>query len=557
MKKLFFAWLLFWALVLVVTAVFGQTVKTVKIPPNKDTVLVTSTTTTTVTNTTVITTTVIPTTPGPDPNPGGELAISFTPETGYLNLPFTRVEQWHDQNYAPVPAGSPAPRLDDYWRFLWTQLEGPTQGSYSWVKFDAVLNDAISKRQRLSFGIFLHCPGGCDPFNGPVSYDGGSAGYPLYLHQRFQTESPRDWLNRGPSGNQSPTWVPPWNSQFLWDRAAALLNALAAHINAGSFNGVPYKSAVNYIDIRFLGSYGEWHHAGIVDNMSQYPAGMRPVVATYKRIFDIHGAAFPNNRLVMLLAALDAERLNNTMTPVEVTSYALNFKNLRGPAGIRSDQRGSLQWNDPGNYVNQYMQNNTKSWNGGPLFNTLTMTRWQSAPLVGEPENNQDNPQLQTLVAQCQMYHQNNIGNGNFTRSAGADANMNNAASVMGYRLAPTAGVLKYGTDSIILTLNWQNTGLTPCYETWETVIEVTNQSGTVVKTILSRFKPELFQPTQTPVSFRDGSGGLPVGTYNAKLTVKDPTGYRPPLPLFIKGRNPDGSYTLGSFTIAANIVNH
>lgn len=532
-------------------------VKTIKIPPNKDTVLVTSTTTTTVipaqvTTATTITATTIPTNPGPNPGPGGEVALSFSPETNFYPRPFAGPENWNGQYYSPIPASGSVPPLDLYFRFLWTQLEGPTQGSYSWAVFDKWINQAIGAGQRFSFGIWLMCPGGCDPFNGPVSYDGASSGYPLYLHQQFQSEAVKDRI-LGLDGSR--TWVPPWNSTNLNSRMRALLFAVRDHINTGSFNGIQYKNVVNYIDIRFMGSWGEWHHAGIVNNMSEYPAGMRPVTATYINFINNHRDAFPDNQLVMLLAALDAERLNHTLTPIEVTNYALTVKNNVGLLGIRSDQRGSLQWRDQGNYVRQYMENNNKSFQGGPVFSSLTMTRWQFAPLVGEPENNSDNPNLQTLVDQFRFYGQNSIGNGNYKRSAAADNSMRSAADLAGYRLGPTGGKIVYNSTGIFVTLFWQNTGLTPVYEFWNPTIEVVNQSGTVVRTIVSKFVPRLFIPAPIPVSFTDTLSAVPSGSYSVRLIVRDPRGYRQPFPLNVKGRNPDGSYTLASFSLGVGIT--
>jgi len=527
----------------------GQT-KTVKIAPNKDTVLVTSTTITNVvpavvTTTNTITTTVIPTNPTNPPTGSGEVALSFTTETGYIERPFAGVENWNGQDYAPIPAINPAKRLDYYFRFLWTQLEGQTINSYSWLRFDQEINKAITNGQRFSFGIMAVCPGGCDPFNGPVNYNGSSSGYPLYLHNLMQQESVKDRIIEG-------TWVPNWNSINFLNRIDALNNAVRDHINTGSFNGVAYKNVVNYIDIRFMGSYGEWHHAGIVDPISNYPAGMRPIVSTYKRIINSHISAFPNNPLVMLLATLDAERLNNTMTPVEVTHFALTVSNTWGLLGIRSDQRGSLEWNDAGNYVRQYMENNNKSWQGSPLFSTYTMNRWKFASLVGEPENNSDSPQLQTLVSQVQLYHQNSVGNGNYTRSSGADQNMRNAAGIMGYKLILTGGKIAWNSTGVSVSLNWQNTGLTPVYENWVTTIDVVNSLGAVVKTVNSSFNARLFLPGVAATSYTDNLGVIAAGSYTVKLTLKDATGYRQPLPLHIKGRNPDGSYTLGSFSLSA-----
>jgi hypothetical protein len=44
----------------------------------------------------------------------------------------------------------------------------------------------------------------------------------------------------------------------------------------------------------------------------------------------------------------------------------------------------------------------------------------------------------------------------------------------------------------------------------------------------------------------------LLAGNYNLNLIIKDPTGYRQPLPLAIKGRNVDGSYTLKTIGISS-----
>lgn len=534
----------FLSLLPLVTAFFVYAQQSIKIPPNKDTVVVTAQTTATTTTTTTFSTVTIPVNP-PDPPPsgGGEISLSFEKETAYYERDFAGVEDWNQQNTCPIPANNPQQRHDLYWRGLWTQFEGPTQGSYNWTVFNQWINTAIQKRQRFSFGIFAVCPGGCDPFNGPVFYDGASSGYPLYIHQQMQTQSVKDWKT-------ASTWIPNWNSSFMLDRLQALYNALAVHINNTTFNGVRYKDVVNYIDVRFYGSWGEWHNAGIVDNMSQYPAGMRPTVSTYRRIIDIHLNAFPNNQLAMLLAALDAERLNHTLTPVEVTNYALTVRNNVGPLGIRGDQRGSLQWNDAGNYVRQYMENNNKSWASGPLFSTMTMSRWQTAPLIGEPENNNDNPQLPTLLAQANFYRYNNVGNGNYKRSTASDNNMRTAAAAMGYRLTLTGGKIIYNSSGVTVSLNWRNIGLTPVYENWVTTIDIVNSSGTVVRTTESVFKARLFLPAANAQTFEDRLNSVPAGSYTVKLTIKDPTGYRLPLQLDIKGRNADGSYNLGSFTL-------
>src|SRR5678816_4766037 len=60
-----------------------------------------------------------------------------------LNAPGRGVEQWHDQNVVNVPVeGVNTQRLDVYYRFVWTRIEGPTIGSYNWRYFDSLVNNA-------------------------------------------------------------------------------------------------------------------------------------------------------------------------------------------------------------------------------------------------------------------------------------------------------------------------------------------------------------------------------------------------------------------------------
>ena len=63
-------------------------------------------------------------------------------------------EQWHDRTDVDVPSeGAEAPAMDVYYRFVWTRLEGRTPGSYNWSYFDGLVNTAIQKKQKFSFGI--------------------------------------------------------------------------------------------------------------------------------------------------------------------------------------------------------------------------------------------------------------------------------------------------------------------------------------------------------------------------------------------------------------------
>src|SRR5678809_1459716 len=189
--------------------------------------------------------------------------LSFTSiylNNDYLNAPGRGVEQWHDQNMVNVPTeGINTERLDVYYRFVWTKIEGPTLGSYKWGFFDSLVNDAITKRQKISFGIMPLYPGGTTD-QGLVSFDGGLASYPLYLHTLMQSESVKDWKT-------GSVWTPNYNSNNYLNRLLALNQAIDAHIKSTSFNGVSYRNVIGYIDLRGYGAWGEWHSGYTPNNV--------------------------------------------------------------------------------------------------------------------------------------------------------------------------------------------------------------------------------------------------------------------------------------------------
>jgi len=100
---------------------------------------------------------------------------------------------------------------------------------------------------------------------------------------------------------------------------------------------------------------------------------------------------------------------------------------------------------------------------------------------------------------------------------------------------------LKGGTISgSTVTLNWINTGIAPVYENWDVYLEV--RSGTTaVWSGMTSFKPKFFQPGTTSVTATLGT--IAPGSYSLYVIVKDPMGYRKPLPLANTNRQADGSY--------------
>ena len=116
--------------------------------------------------------------------------------------------------------------------------------------------------------------------------------------------------------------------------------------------------------------------------MGSYPTGTRPTVATLKTIIDHHKNGFPNFPLSLMISVFDAEWLNNTLTPKEVTSYALGLSNNWGKFGWRRDNWGALD-----EYLSDYLVDNDRSYSGGPEFRIAIMDRWKEAPITGEPPN--------------------------------------------------------------------------------------------------------------------------------------------------------------------------
>jgi hypothetical protein len=103
----------------------------------------------------------------------------------------------------------------------------------------------------------------------------------------MQSESVKDWRT-------GSTWTPNYNSPSYLTWLLDLNKAINAHIEATTYNGVKYKDVVNCIDIRGYGAWGEWHSGYTPNNqVSDYPAGTFPTVATLKAIVDATSRDFP------------------------------------------------------------------------------------------------------------------------------------------------------------------------------------------------------------------------------------------------------------------------
>lgn len=456
-----------------------------------------------------------------------------------LNRPGAGAEQWHDRQ--DVNLGYSA--KDVYHRFVATRIATGTRGVYSWGYFDGLVNQAIQKGQKMSFGMMTSYPEG-NTSNGLVQIGNGYASYPTWLQGVMTGE----WL-------AGSSWVPNYNDPNYLAWVLELNQAIYQHIQNTSFNGVRYRDVISSIDIRSYGSWGEWHSANVVDNINQYPSGTFPTAASLKKIVDAYVQGFPDIQVTCMIAAFDAHWLQNTYNPPEIAHYILTHAgNAKGPIGWRRDQ-----WGATDAYLNDYLVNNNRTWNGSAPFKTWIMERWKTSPITGEPPAwIPDN--YSQLESQIRLYHATSFGNGNYgtnTPNTTIQDRVKASSKAAGYRLQIENGSFSNTNNSIMVALNWRNAGIAPTYEDWTVQLLIKNSAGTVVSQGVSSFKPKRFLPATTPTTVTDTvSFSVPVGTYTLAVRLVDPTGYRKPMPLYINGGLADGSYNLAQFVVSGTPTN-
>ncbi len=469
-----------------------------------------------------------------------------------LRAPGRGVEQWHDQNTFPQSYANDSATYspDKYYRFSWSQLEkGP--GEYDWTIFDQEIQDAIRNRQSFSFGIMPTCPS-CTDDGKSIPLEGKIASYPAYLHEQMQAEAVKDWVSP-----ISEMWVPNWNSPAYLAALDRLNLAIAEHLNNQSFQGIRYRDVVRYIDLRGYGSFGEWHEASIVNTMSDHPEGTRASTATLRRIVNSHLQAFQPYRLVALLGSLDGGLLRNTMVPPEIGYMILRAKTEKGLLGIRRDNWGSTD-----DYIRQYMERHPVV-HQGLSFADAIRERWKTAPIVGEPIHDaayRNGCSMGDLENQVRTYHASSFGNGNFALPGDPclATQVRAATLAAGFRIAPVAGTVDSAIvagNNLTIKLFWQNRGVAPAYDPWQLHYQLHElRSDSLFLEMPSPFNPAALLPSDTAIQHTDQltlPASLPAGNYNLKISLRDPKGYFPPLPLAIQGRQSDGSYTLRTVEVS------
>lgn len=443
---------------------------------------------------------------------------------------FAGFENWNGQNYASFTGGW----ADYYFRFCITDILKGSGPTVDWTRYDNEVKKAINQRAGMAIGFMVVCDS--DTFLARETWNNATSRFPKAWWDQMQAENVKPFVRSG-------MHIPNWNSPSFLNNISNFLKMVQSHNNTTSHNGVFFKDIINYVDIRVYASWGEWHNGGLLGNVSEFPAGTRPTVDTYKRIIDAHCDAFPDYPLVVLFAGYDANFLGHTMTPPEVTHYLLTKKNNWGYIGWRRDQWGNGR-NTGDTYVHSYLEENFRSFGDSGPFNQIIMERHNFAPVIGEPYG--PGADLSDLKRQVQFYHATSVGNGNYPDNANSQALFKAAADEAGAKLSLNKGQLKVSEAfDFDITLTAENFGACPVYNNRLNLIyELRNISGQIAWTSNSPWKPLLKKPGIYAISDHYKVTTVPAGTYSLTGVIKD--NYRA-LPLFNDKQNADGTIVLAT----------
>ena len=157
------------------------------------------------------------------------------------------------------------------------------------------------------------------------------------------------------------------------------------------------------------------------------------------------------------------------------------------------------------------------------------------------------------------------VSSGNFAKSGASGLSAYSAAEQAGFVSATRLSGYRFVLDSLKLpsalasssdftvTTQWENVNVAPAYLLFNVMVQLRDSANTVVWQAKSDLDLRQLLPTGgSPVEWTDhfNLGGLEPGTYQVAVQIVDPAQISPPLQLAIEGRQPDGSYPLGSIEV-------
>lgn len=500
----------------------------------------------------------------------------------------------------PNAAPWAATPVEVYGRVSWHSLEAAGEGKYDFSVLAKALS-ALPQGDRFGFRVMAFNPQQQSDTNVATGADGYQvySDVPDYLETRAH-----GWLL--PVDPQDATqgryFIPDWNDPYVQQRMAALVAALGR-----AYDDDP---RIGWVDIGLYGSWGEWHTAGLPDsadytrgipyqagapfysiNQQQYLSNKggagtyaAGTVANKTAIVQAYASAFRHTQLLMLTDDGDA------------VCYALGLSDRRKPIGLRRDSLGSsvnsFYWQFPNALPDCNSAGDVKA----------ILARWQVAPFVTEAYGNGasatfpcqtfeqylpadrshsfncsvaewngavpnyciDEEVLETHIASIKNA---SLCHANWNTYPAAEQQAFLAASLYaGYRFAPVRVAVtaeRYRPDLLLVETGWLNSGVTPAYDVWKvrySLWPVGRERREPVATWTSAIDLRQVMPTgttpfapQTPLMVQD-TVALPLttprGRYELRIEVRDRENYLAPMQLAIDGREPDGSYPLGTIAV-------
>lgn len=475
---------------------------------------------------------------------------TFTPtqiDTNGVDMlrPFNGLIEFGNMHFIdyPTPGVTTNHPPDVYSRWKWCEIQTGADPNVNmdWTDLNSKFNNAIDRGQMIGVGFEIMSDAAtCNTVGGKV------LSYPVAVHNAEQAETNKDW-----TPTHSTQWVHNWNSYSLHVAWRAFLQSIANHLANTSHAGRTYVSILSYVDDRGFGNYGEHHLYGAGrtngNTIDAAPTGTALQDSSYQILSDAHKQAFPNTRIIMNINALNG---GNSGSDVSAASgyYLLNASNNVGPYGMRWDHV-----TDAGTFNYDYTTNTT-TFNGLNFKNAIA-TRYMVAPVIGEPQQFNYSAAGQCdyahVMTEITTYHASNLENANIVNAASScvQNGFRSYAKRMGYRYTILNGQM---TDSLIrngnfhIQWNGSNIGIAPTYQSWTSTYEF-RQSGVVKFSYTSTFHPFMLLPGSFTVIDNQILPAILSGVYDLYLIIRDPNGYRTPMPLQITGRGSDGAYLLRS----------
>ena len=392
-----------------------------------------------------------------------------------------------------------------YDRFRWVDLE-PAEGDY---RFDAIRSFVDAWRRK-----------------------GVRTGFRVLSTNLKGTQTPRYVFDAGVPAvpHMQNRQVDPvyWDPVYL-EKHRKFVLALGDALEGGE--------GVEFVDVGGVGVVGEMHLGLHIPGMwtreelERYGFSRRKYFDAYKSVIEAYRAAFPRTQLFLNISRYD-----------EIATYA-----ARQGVGLRYDGLSGIRHYKEHDHVEE-------------MFRTLSVpdgTRSRGVPcmyefgLGNDPSEDAILASLPRALLQPVSYLHLNVGRADRLSEA-VRAKIREVGRRIGFRFvlrSVTVAASEPSPRRLHLGQVWRNRGVAPCYRDFALLFSLVDHRGR--PSFSERVPPEVPTTAWAPggetafTTVLRLPRSLPDGTYELRLALVDPREADEPLWLGIRGRGPDGAYTV------------